>query len=140
MIPDLMAPPEAHGTSRSGLAYRILGKVQPTLVVDLDREHELVSDAGGMSWMTSTVEMNANVTGGLARAFAGATVFLLHFRTASLGQVAFAADFPGTILPLELGPGEGTPSSTPSSPARRGSSSLALWRCSSPRSPSTCGP
>lgn len=110
MIPDLPTPPEKDGTAASGLKYRLLGQVQPTVILDLDARHSVYSDAGGMSWMTQTVEMSSNMQGGLlgglARALGGGTAFLLTFQTRSVGQVAFCADFPGKIVPMELAAGE----------------------------------
>jgi uncharacterized protein (AIM24 family) len=110
MIPDLPTPHEISGTSKSGVHWRVLGNVQPTLVVDVDSRHSVISDAGGMSWMTPTVDMSTNMPGGLlsglARVFSGGTMFLLSFTTSSAGHIAFAADFPGKIIPIELGEGE----------------------------------
>ncbi len=110
MIPDLPTPHEVSGTSNSGAHWRIMGSVQPTLVVDVDARHALISDAGGMSWMTPTIEMTTNMPGGLfsglARALSGGTMMLLNFKTQSTGHIAFAADFPGKIIPIELGDGE----------------------------------
>ncbi|AWN23086.1 TIGR00266 family protein [Deinococcus irradiatisoli] len=110
MIPDLPNPAEIDGEARSGLSYRIFGTIQPTLIVDLSARHGMMSDAGGMSWMSATVEMNTNTGGGLlkglARMVGGGTLFLINFTTPSEGQVAFAADFPGKIVPLDLEAGE----------------------------------
>lgn len=110
MIPDLPTPPEQDGVTRSGLRYRIIGKVQPTVILDLDARHGLFTDAGGLSWMTPTVNMTTNMQGGLlgglSRMMGGATAFLIQLNTASQGQAAFCADFPGKIVPLELEAGE----------------------------------
>lgn len=110
MIPDLPTPAEQDGVTRSGLRYRIIGKVQPTVILDLDARHGVFTDAGGLSWMTPTISMGTNMQGGLfsglARALGGGTVFLIQLTTASAGQAAFCADFPGKILPLELEAGE----------------------------------
>ena len=110
MIPDLPTPPEEDGVTRSGMRYRIMGKVQPTVILDLDSRHGVFTDAGGMSWMTPTINMSTNMQGGLlsglARAFSGATAFLIQLNTSTQGHVAFCADFPGKIVPLELDAGE----------------------------------
>ncbi len=97
------------------MTYRIFGTVQPTLIVDVDSRHSMLSDAGGMSWMSASVDMNTSMTGGggtggllagLARMVGGGTLFMITFTTRSEGQIAFAADFPGKIVPMELDPGE----------------------------------
>ena len=110
-IPDLPTLPEVSGVSNSGLRYHILGTIQPTLAVDLAQGQRIYSDTGAMSWMSATVQMNTNTGGGLGsmfkRAVSGATAFILDFTTeGGPGQVAFSADFPGKILPIELDPGQ----------------------------------
>lgn len=110
-LPDLSSSPEIDGRSRSGLAYRIHGTVQQTVILDLQPGQTVFSDAGGMSWMSGTVDMNTHSGGGLGsmvkRAFSGATLFVIDFTAPRApGQVAFASDFPGKILPFELDAGE----------------------------------
>jgi len=110
-VPDLATTPDITGQSRAGLRYRIHGSVQQTAIVDLAPGQTVFSDAGGMSWMSSTVEMNTHSGGGLGgmmkRAFSGATLFIIDFTTPrAAGQIAFASDFPGKIIPFELGAGE----------------------------------
>lgn len=110
MIPDLPTLPEHSGVARSGLKYRIVGTVQPTVILDLDARHGVYTDAGGLSWMTPTIQMSTNMQGGLfsglARMMSGATAFLIQLSTATTGQAAFCADFPGKLLPIELEAGE----------------------------------
>ncbi|GGJ66403.1 hypothetical protein [Deinococcus aquiradiocola] len=49
--------------ARSGLRSRIVGKVQPTVLLDLNAQHGVFTDAGGWSWMTPTVTMTTNMQG-----------------------------------------------------------------------------
>jgi uncharacterized protein (TIGR00266 family) len=110
-IPDLPTIPEESGQTKSGIKYHILGTVQQTLAVELQPNQVVFSDAGGMSWMTTTVNMNTHSGGGLGgmlkRAVSGATVFIIDFSaTGSPGQAAFSTDFPGKILPIELDAGQ----------------------------------
>lgn len=76
------------------------------MILDLDSRHGVFTDGGGLSWMTPTIDMSANMQGGLlsglARALSGATAFLIQLNTGSAGQAAFCADFPGKIVPLQL--------------------------------------
>jgi len=109
-IPDLPTIPEVSGQTKSGLKYHILGTVQQTLVVELQPNQVVYSDAGAMSWMTTTVNMNTHSGGGLGsmlkRAVSGATVFIIDFTaTGAPGQAAFSTDFPGKVLPIELDAG-----------------------------------
>src|ERR1700753_3484592 len=106
-IPDLATTPDASGQSRSGLRYHIHGTVQQTAIVDLQPGQTIFSDAGGMSWMSGTVEMNTHTGGGLGgmikRAFSGATLFVIDFTAPRApGQIAFASDFPGKIVAFDL--------------------------------------
>ena len=110
-IPDLPTIPETSGQSKSGLKYHILGTVQQTLAVELQPNQVVYSDAGAMSWMTSTVNMSTKAGGGLGgilkRAVSGATVFIIDFSAAGApGQVSFSTDFPGKVLPIELDAGQ----------------------------------
>ncbi len=110
-IPDLPTVPELTGQSKGGLKYHILGTVQQTLAVELQPGQVIYSDAGAMSWMTTTVNMNTTSSGGLGgmlkRAVSGATVFIIDFSaTGAPGQAAFTTDFPGKILPIELDAGQ----------------------------------
>lgn len=110
-IPDLPTVPEITGQSASGLRYHILGTVQQTLAVELALGQKVYSDTGAMSWMTATVQMNTTSGGGLGsmfkRAISGASALILDFTSeGAAGQVAFSADFPGKILPIELDAGQ----------------------------------
>ena len=110
-IPDLPTVPETSAQSKSGLQYHILGTIQQTLAVDLQPGQTIFSDAGAMSWMTATVNMNTTTSGGLGgmlkRAVSGATLFIIDFAaTGAPGQASFSTDFPGKVLPIELEAGQ----------------------------------
>jgi uncharacterized protein (TIGR00266 family) len=110
-IPDLPTIPEVSAQTKSGIKYHILGTVQQTLAVELQPNQVVYSDAGAMSWMTSTVNMSTNTGGGLGgmfkRAISGATAFIIDFAaTGAPGQVSFSTDFPGKVLPVELEAGQ----------------------------------
>ncbi|MGA2504812.1 MAG: TIGR00266 family protein [Anaerolineales bacterium] len=110
-IPDLPTIPEISGQTKSGIKYHILGTVQQTLAVELQPNQVVFSDAGGMSWMTTTVNMSTKASGGLGgmlkRAVSGASAFIVDFNaTGAAGQAAFSTDFPGKVLPIELDAGQ----------------------------------
>ena len=83
----------------------------PPLALVLMLTVVVYSDAGAMSWMTTTVNMSTKAGGGLGgmlkRAVSGATVFVIDFSaTGAPGQAAFSTDFPGKVLPVELDAGQ----------------------------------
>jgi len=110
-IPDLPTVPEVSAQTKSGIKYHILGTVQQLLAVELQPGQVVFSDAGGMSWMTTTVNMGTKASGGLGgmlkRAVSGASAFIIDFNaTGAPGQAAFSTDFPGKVLPIELDAGQ----------------------------------
>jgi uncharacterized protein (AIM24 family) len=110
-IPDLPTMPEISGQTKSGIKYHILGTVQQLLAVELQPDQEVFSDAGGMSWMTTSVNMSTKASSGLGgmlkRAVSGASAFIVDFSASgSPGQAAFSTDFPGKVLPIKLDAGQ----------------------------------
>jgi uncharacterized protein (TIGR00266 family) len=110
-IPDLPTLPEVSSQTRAGTKFHILGTIQQTLVVELQPNQAVYSDAGAMSWMTTSVNMNTTSGGGLGgmlkRAVSGATVFIINFTAAGQpGQACFSTDFPGKVIPVELAAGQ----------------------------------
>ncbi len=110
-IPDLPTIPETSGQSRSGIKYHVLGTVQQAVAVELSPGQVVFSDAGTMSWMTSTIGMNTHSGGGiggmLKRAVSGASMFLVDYAAQGQpGQVVFTIDFPGKVLAFDLDAGQ----------------------------------
>jgi uncharacterized protein (TIGR00266 family) len=110
-IPDLPTVPEVQGQSKSGLRYHIMGTVQQTVGVELTPGQTVYSEAGAMSWMTSSISMNTHSGGGLGsmfkRAVSGASLFIIDFTsTGGPGQASFSTDFPGKVLPFDLDAGQ----------------------------------
>ena len=62
-VPDLATTPDAAGQSSSGLRYHIHGTVQQTAIIELSPGQTVYSDAGGMSWMSQTIDMNTHSGG-----------------------------------------------------------------------------
>ena len=96
---------------RGRVSYRIDGTVLQVVTIELEPGETVYSESGGMSWMTSNVEMNTGSGGGLGkmfrRALSGETLFITDFFVRSgRGIVAFASEFPGKIIPFNLKEGE----------------------------------
>ncbi|MBI5208837.1 MAG: TIGR00266 family protein [Elusimicrobia bacterium] len=87
--------------------YRIIGDSMQAVIVALDQDESVRAEAGAMMFMTGGVEMEASTGGGilsgLKRMLAGESFFITSFRCAGRrGEVAFAAPYPGKIIPLDL--------------------------------------
>lgn len=99
------------GTSASGLRYQIIGTTLQAVVIELNPGQTIYSEAGSMSWMGSNVTMQATSGGGLGkvlgRLLTGESLFVVDYTsTGGTGIVAFSNDFPGKVLPIQLGPGQ----------------------------------
>ncbi|GAB4567620.1 MAG: hypothetical protein Kow0047_19870 [Anaerolineae bacterium] len=93
------------------LNYRIDGTTLPVVTIELQPGQRIFSESGGMSWMTGNVNMRTTTGGGigkmLRRAISGESLFLVEFwAEGGPGKVAFAAEFPGKIVPVELAEGQ----------------------------------
>ena len=93
------------------ITHRIEGTTLPVLIVNLRPGERIYSSAGGMSWMSQQVEMDTNTGGGLGkmfkRALSGESLFVVDFYVnGGEGEVAFAAEFPGQIVELDLANGQ----------------------------------
>ena len=94
---------------------RIQGTTMPVLEVLLQPGEAVVSEAGELSWMTSTIQMTTHTQmgggGGLfgviRRVAGGGTLFMTEYTAAGgVGEIAFATKVPGHILPVEVGGGQ----------------------------------
>jgi len=99
------------GAGASGLRYKIIGTTMQAVVVELPQGQQVFSERGGMSWMSANIQMNTNMEGGLGgafkRMFSGESIFMVTFASSGgTGIIGFSAEFPGKIVPLNLGPGQ----------------------------------
>ena len=98
--------------------YRIHGDDLQTVEVELDPQETVIAEAGAMNWMEEDIsfearmgdgtEANSGVLGKLfgagKRMLTGESLFMTHFtnRGAMKRNVAFAAPYPGKIVPVDL--------------------------------------
>ncbi len=98
--------------------YEILGHDMQIVEVELDPRETVVAEAGAMNYMEDGISFEARMGDGSRpgeglfdklmsagkRALTGESVFLTHFTNSGTGKkrVAFAAPYPGKILPLNL--------------------------------------
>ncbi|EFO81832.1 protein of unknown function DUF124 [Oscillochloris trichoides DG-6] len=99
------------GQGASGLKYKIIGTTMQAVVIELPPNQTIFSERGGMSWMSANINMQTNMEGGLGgafkRMFSGESIFMVSFTSqGGMGIIGFSAEFPGKIVPLNLGAGQ----------------------------------
>lgn len=98
--------------------YEVLGDDMQVVEIELDSQETVIAEAGGMNWMDSGIDYEAKmgdgtelnqsmlnkVFGAGKRLISGESLFLTHFtnRKNIKSKIAFAAPYPGKIIPLEL--------------------------------------
>ncbi len=98
--------------------YEVLGDDMQVVEIELDPQETVIAEAGGMNWMDSGIDYEAKmgdgtelnqsvlnkVFGAGKRLISGESIFLTHFtnRKTIKSKIAFAAPYPGKIIPLEL--------------------------------------
>ncbi len=102
----------AQGKGATGMEYKIIGTVLQAVILELDPGETVYSESGGMAWMSNNITMQTTGRGGglggvFRRAVSGASLFLVDFTSqGGKGIVAFASDFPGKIVALNLAEGQ----------------------------------
>ncbi len=93
---------------------QIVGTTMPVLEFVLDPNDSIISEAGQLSWMGSSIQMTTHtqygggggVWGAIKRVAGGGTLFMTEYRAmGASGELAFATKLPGHIVPMEVGPG-----------------------------------
>src|SRR6201984_1277348 len=93
---------------------RITGTTMPVLELMLDPNESVISEAGELSWMGSSIQMTTHTPfagvgvlfGVIKRVAGGGSIFMTEYRaTGAPGEVAFATKLPGHIVPVEVSPG-----------------------------------
>ncbi len=92
------------------MKYEIKGGELPVVICHLEQEEKMITQSGGMAWMSPNMKMETSTNGGLGKAFgrmfSGEAMFQ-NFYTAKggPGMISFAATLPGCIKAFEIGPG-----------------------------------
>jgi uncharacterized protein (TIGR00266 family) len=93
---------------------RIVGTTMPVLEFTLDPNESVISEAGELSWMTSSIQMTTHTQFGgggglfgmLRRVAGGGSLFMTEYRAiGGPGGISFATKLPGHIVPVEVGAG-----------------------------------
>ena len=98
--------------------YELIGDDLQIIEIELDQGETVIAEAGAMNYMEDGIEFEARLGDGSVadqgmlgklldmgkRAITGESLFLTHFtnRVAGKRRVAFAAPYPGKIVPLDL--------------------------------------
>src|SRR5579875_2311609 len=93
---------------------RMQGTTMPVLELLLGPNESVISEAGELSWMSSSIQLTTHtqmaggggIFGAFKRVIGGGTLFMTEYRAiGAAGEVAFATKVPGHIVPVEVGPG-----------------------------------
>jgi len=98
--------------------YKIIGHDMQMVEVELDPGETVIAEAGAMTYMEEGISFEAKMGDGSSaesglfdkllnagkRAITGESLFMTHFthNGSSKGHVAFAAPYPGSIIPVDL--------------------------------------
>ncbi len=98
--------------------YEIFGNDMQVVEIELDLDETIVAEAGAMNWMEEDIVYEAKMGDGSKgdeglmgklfsagkRALSGESVFMTHFTNTNSNKrrVAFAAPYPGHIIPIDL--------------------------------------
>jgi len=93
---------------------RINGTTMPVLEFRLEPNEAVISEAGELSWMSSSIQLTTHtqfaggggVFGVLKRVAGGGSLFMTEYRAiGAAGELAFATKLPGHIVPVEVSAG-----------------------------------
>src|SRR5439155_20602533 len=104
-----------HSDEREGrtMDAQIRGTTLPVLEMQLNPGEKLVAEAGELSWMSQSIQLQTTtqtagakgMMGVLKRAVGGGGVFMTEYEAqGAAGNVAFATKLPGQILPIQVTP------------------------------------
>ncbi len=98
--------------------YELFGDDMQVVEIELDPTETVIAEAGAMNWMDDGITFEAKMGDGSKpdeglfgkllgagkRMITGESIFLTHFTNSGSGKkkVAFAAPYPGKIIPIEL--------------------------------------
>lgn len=90
------------------MRYSIKGDTLPVVICELDEGEKIITEGGGMAWMSPNMKMET--TGGgigkmFGRALSGDTVFQnIYTAEHTNGMISIASCFPGSIKAFEISP------------------------------------
>lgn len=93
------------------MKYQILGETLPVVICQLEAGERMITEGGGMSWMSPNMLMETTTNGGIGKAFgrmfSGEHMFQnIYTAQGGTGMIAFASSFPGSIRVFQITPGQ----------------------------------
>ena len=93
------------------MRYQIQGDPLPVVICQLEAGERMITEGGGMSWMSPNMKMETTTNGGIGKAvgrmFSGEKMFQnVYTAEGGNGMIAFASSFPGSIRAFEITPGQ----------------------------------
>ena len=91
------------------IEYKIFGDDMQAVIIELDPREKVQAEAGAMMFMEEGIEMSTELKGGtlggLKRLVGGESLFIVSYinKVKKKRHIAFAAPYPGKIIPLNLG-------------------------------------
>ncbi len=92
------------------MKYEIKGDSLPVVICQLEAGETMITEGGGMSWMSPNIQMQTSSNGGvgkaLGRMFSGEAIFQNNYTSqGGPGMIAFSSSFPGSIRAFDISPG-----------------------------------
>ena len=92
------------------MRYQIQGETLPVVICELEGGETMITEGGGMAWMSPNMKMETSTNGGVGKAFgrmfSGESMFQNNYTAmGGPGMFAFASSFPGSIRAFEITPG-----------------------------------
>ena len=113
-----VVPPMPSGRRSHEIDYTLIGEEMQIIEVELDPGETVIAEAGSMNYMDQGIKFETKMGDGSnpksgfwdkmkqvgKRMLTGESLFMTHFTNQGAGKqrVAFAAPYPGKIIPLEL--------------------------------------
>lgn len=88
------------------MQYRIEGDNLPVLICQLEGGEKMITEKGGMAWMSPNISMETMATGGLkkalGRAISNESMFQNIYTANGAGEIAFTPCLPGSIKVIDV--------------------------------------
>ncbi len=91
------------------MKYEIQGGNFPVVICNLEANETMITEGGGMSWMSPNMEMKTTSNGGIGKMLGRMVTREKMFQNkytalGGPGMIAFGSSLPGEIMALEIGP------------------------------------